>query len=243
MKFILTFIVMYTLIFITVISCTKSTDNSSKSQPTKKWYRVAAIGNDTVYSKAMNARDETGPIAMTENQKLRCELMSYTSIGNGMARYELRITNRQECRMILRWNWEKINPTSIEPIDGTQNSPLSDVIAGNSTKTYIMIAKATIGALMVKGEQSGTGGCENTSQLRLNITLDILPVKFVSCDAHRDASKNYDLFVNYTIETPEDANTFEIQESENGKDYHSIYSFASDKKTKVYSIRIPNTNS
>lgn len=237
------------LFLIAMIMMIPSCTNSSKSnqlieKPAKAWYRIAAIGMDTVYSRAMNARGETGPIAFTENQQIRLELMAYTPIGNGMATYKLRVTNKQSCKGFARWNWEKINPTSIEPDDNTKGTPESDVLYGNQVKNFTMIAKATIGALLLKFEKYGNGDCSNSSTLRLNITLDILPVHFVACETYRgDASKNYDLFVNYTIETPEDANTFEIQKSDNGKDYYTIYSFASDKRTKVYSIRVPNTNS
>lgn len=224
-------------------SCTKSTDGSSKSkEPGKKWYRVAAIGNDTVYSRAMNARGETVGIIIVEDNTLKAELMSFTPLPNGKAKYIIRTTNKTSCQRILRWGWgDGIYPTSIEPDDLTANTPQSDVLKANQVKEYIVIAQAHTGWISVKAEKSNST-CENSSTLKLNITLDILPVKFVACEARRDKDKNYDLFINFTIETPEDANTFEIQESEDGKNYHSIHSFASDKKTKVYSIRLANNN-
>lgn len=229
-------------ISILIFSCTKSTDDSSKikkSEP-KKWYRIAAIGNDTTYSRAMNARGESQGIVFTENQQLRAEIMSYHSIGNGIGEYKIRMTNKQTCKGFLRWNWEQINPTSIEPDDNTAGTGHADVLTGSEVKYYTMIAKATVGALLVKFEKYGDGSCNNSSTLRLNITLNVLPVKFISCEAYRDRNKDYDLFINFTIETPEDANVFEIQESEDGANYHTINTTVSDKKTKVYSIRIPN---
>lgn len=236
-------LIVVTIISLLSIGCTKSTDAPSKpKEVSKKWYRIAAIGNETVYSPVMNARGESGAIVFSENSQLRGEILSYRSLGNGMGEYKLRMTNRNSCQMILRWNWERINPTSIEPDDITKGTPQADVLKPNEVKYYTMIAKATPGALLVKSEKSqSNSSCSNSPTLRLNITLEVLPVKFINCSTSRDKI-TWDLTFNFTIEMPEDANTFEIQESENGKDYNSIHSFASDKKTKVYSIRVPNTH-
>lgn len=222
-------------------SCTKSTAPSKINQPAKKWFRVAAIGNDTVYSPVRNARGETTGIIIAEDNKLKAELMSYTPLPGGMAKYIIRMTNKTECQRILRWGWgDGISPQSIEPDDITAGTPKADVMTANQVKYYIVIAQARTGWISVKAEKSNSE-CENSSTLKLYITLDILPVKFIAFEVKRDKDRDYDLFINYTIETPEDANTFEIQESEDGKNYHTIHSVVSDKKTKVYSIRILNS--
>lgn len=215
----------------------KSTDNDD--QYVNGWTRVIGVkGTDTSSTKYIGGRIQTVGIVVVEDATLKAELMSYTPLPGGMGKYEIRITNKVNCQRILRWGWEDLSPVvSIEPTDNTAGTPQSDVLQGNQVKTYIMIAKAIVGRIKVKGEKSNSN-CENSSTLIINITVAVLPIELKDFTRER---KGKDVYVTFSTEAPQDVDTFYIMWSPDGnKANERIVAFVdSDHSTKNYKLSYP----
>jgi hypothetical protein len=95
-----------------VIACTKANDSAPPKQHEKFYYRVGAVGGDTTFTPGKLARVETVGLLMAEDDKLRAELIGFSKSGT-TGTYIVKVTNKQSCQMILRWNCDELNPTSI----------------------------------------------------------------------------------------------------------------------------------
>lgn len=214
-----------------IVACTKSNDSKSQDH-VKAHYNVLAVGNfDTTATPWMYARTETTPLVVAEDSKLKAELIAYY---NG--HYVIKMTNKQPCQMILRWGWEDLAPViSIEPDDNTAGTIYGDVLKPNQVKIYTMIAQAKPGKIFVKAEKSNSN-CPNSSNLVIPITIDILPIKYITYTAKYD-EKTGDVTISFEVDDPSVLNTFIIQKQLDGK-IEKIMQFNCDKKTKKYAIPI-----
>lgn len=211
-----------------IVACTKT--NESKAQLHEKAdYQVLAIGDDTTYSPWLRARMESTPLVVAEDSKLKAELIGYQS-GN----YTIRVTNKQPCQMILRWGWEDITPViSIEPDDATANTPQAQVMQPNQVKIFVMKAAARPGKILVKAEKSNSE-CPNSSTLVIQITIDILPIKWISHTATYNKITN-ETIISYEVDDPKTINSYLIRKMVNGEP-KVIMSFDANKTRKKYDI-------
>lgn len=221
-------------------SCTKRNDSSSSIKVEDGWIRVLGVKHstsDTSSTKYVHARVETVGLLVVEDSRLRAELVAYQPLAGGMGKFVIRVTNKQSCQMILRWNWDNINPTSIEPDDTTAGTIQSDVIKGNAVKTYIVIGKATLGRIYVQAQKSNDS-CPNSSQLILEITQTILPIEFTTFTVDKKDG-NYN--IKFHTETPQEVDDFYIMWTPDGNPAHETVrgTIQSDGSTKDYKISIP----
>lgn len=230
-KLVTLFIAIFSIIF---SSCEKN-DMLILDDHIKSDYRILAAGQDTTISATVRAREQTVGLLIAEDAQLRAELMSYTPLPNNMAQYLIRMTNKQSCQVILRWGWENFTPQSIEPTDGTSGTPQSDVLTGNQVKEYIVIAPRKPGRIKVKAEKSNSS-CVNSSTLIIDITIDILPIKYTEVKA-KYSGDNKAVTITFTIDDPTQVYHFIIQKLINGE-WRDIQKVPCDGKTKDWSILI-----
>lgn len=223
---------------VTVTSCKKeSVSTNDDNHYVEGWTRVIGVkGTDTSSTKYINGRTETVGLILVEDSKLKAELMSFTPLPNGQAQYEVKLTNKQACTMIARWNWDQLALTSIEPTDGTSGTIYSDILDPNEVKTFMIIGKATLGRIYVKAEKRDA--CPNSSTLIIEITNVILPIEFTDFKRER---KGKDVHVTFSTETPQDVDTFYVLWSPDGsKDNEKVVAFIdSDHSTKNYKVSYP----
>jgi len=222
-------------LIVSIASCKKSMDSTPKDHQ-RAAYFVGAIGSggDTVFTPGMWARVETVGLVVAEDSKLRAELMSYQNIG-GIAYYTVRMTNKQPYQVILRWGWDNINPTSIQPNDSTANTDQSDVLKPSQVKVYTVIGLPKIGRIKVQAQHINNDGA-NSSTLIVEITAAVLPVTYLAHKASYDDVLHI-VTLSFTVDDPTQADTYVIQRQTNGP-REVIYQFTSDKKTKSYNIPI-----
>lgn len=206
------------------------------SQYIDGWTRVLGVhANDTSSTKYVNGRVETLALAQDEDSQLKAELIGYLALPGGQGQYTIKVTNKTPCQMILRWNWENLNPvTSIEPNDSTANTPQSDVLKANEFKIYTMIAMAVPGKIFVKSENINST-CSPSSQLKLIITQAILPIEYTSITRKRVGDQ---VTVNWSTETPGEVSHFLVMWTPTGdqKDEVCKYMLDADPNKKNYSI-------
>lgn len=211
-----------------VVACTK-TNESKAQQHEKADYQVLAVGDDTTYSPWLRARMESTALVIAEDTSLKAELIGYQ---NG--HYTIRTTNKTNCQRILRWGWEDLAPViSIEPNDATSGTPQADVLSPNEVKTYTMIAQAKPGKIFVKAEKSNST-CENSSTLVIKITIDILPIKWISHTATYNKITD-ETIISYEVDDPKTINSYLIRKMVDGEP-KVIMSFGADKTRKKYDI-------
>lgn len=218
MKKIITTLLIATVLF----SCTKSVI-SDESEQGKEWYRVSAIGADTTSTAWMQARTETVGIVIAEDSKLKAELMNYTPAPGGKGIYTVKVTNKQNCQVIIRWNWEGLR------IEGI--TPASDVIPANQVQTFTLTGEAKVGKIKLKAE----GNCGNSSTLIIPITMNVLPIVFVESKTTRDAKGK--VTVAFTIDDPSQINWFLIERIK-GSEASQAALIAGDKVTKSFTIKL-----
>lgn len=190
-----------------VIACTKSNETQAQTKHEKSLFYVAAVemNGDTSYTPGMFARTETMGIAIAEDDKLLVQLLRFEKSGS-VGTYTVQVTNKTSCQKILRWNWESINPTSIIPTDTTGGIAQYDVLKANQTKIYTIIGKAVPGKIKVKGEKSNND-CPNSSTLIIDITMEILPIKWVKYSAEYN-EQNKSTLVTVDMEDPSTTDYF-----------------------------------
>jgi len=224
------------LITISLMACKK---NNSDMQPEheKSTYRVSLIGKtDTTVLPQMTARVETVGLDSAKDDKLRVVLTSYQNIG-GNGYYTLDITNLQACQMELRWNWDgNLLPTSIQPTDSTANTSQSDILKANQTKRYVVIGNPQPGRIKVQAQKSNSG-CPNSSELIINITPAILPIKVVQSRADYDKSSNKTT-ISFTVEDPAFFDWILIDKYIGNNQWEQAALIGSDHTTKNYSIKL-----
>lgn len=224
------------LIIISLIACKK---NNSDTQPEheKSIYRVSLIGkSDTTQLPQLTARVETIGLDSAKDGTLRVVLVSYQNIG-GNGYYTLQVTNLQSCQMILRWGWDgNLSPTSIQPTDSTANTTQSDVIKGNQTKTYLVIGNPQPGRIKVQAQKSNSG-CPNSSELIINITPAILPIKVVQSRADYDKKSNKTT-ISFTVEDPAFFDWILIDRYIGNNQWEQAALIGADHITKNYSVRL-----
>lgn len=210
------------LIAISIVSCSKSGNYSTETNE-KEWYRVSAIGADTSRTNWMLART-TGALVIDEDSKLKAELIGYSPAPNGMGIYTIRVTNKQNCRILVRWGWEGLT------IDDVQ--PTSDVVQANGTQEFILKGDAKIGKIKVKAE----GTCGNSSTLIIPITMNVLPITFLENKTTRDA-KTGKVTVSFSIDDPSTVEWFLIERMK-GTESSQAALIASDKVTRSFTIKL-----
>ena len=226
------------LAFISImIACKKEGSNpSGEDEYIEGHTRVIGVrGVDTSSTKYISGRIETQALIIKEDDKLRAELISFTPLPGGNADYLIRITNRQPCQMILRWNWDNLNPiVSIEPDDSTAHTSQSDVLKPNQVKTYHFIARAIAGKIYVKAEKSNND-CPNSSTLVIEITNVILPISYTKFKRTREGDN---VTVTWSTDAPQDVDQFLVLWTPTGKKEDEVckYIQASDPNKKEYTV-------
>ena len=229
----LTLVLSLTVIF----SCQKK-DSLQESKYQEGWIRIIGVrGTDTSSTKFVNGRVETVGLLLVEDDKLRAELMSYQPLAGGMAKYIVKITNKTDCQRILRWNWQNINPTSIDPNDLTAGTGQADILGANQVKTYIIIGYSVAGRIYVQAQKSNSD-CPNSSQLILEITNTILPITFTNIKVDK---KDKDYVVIFSTDSPQDVDTFYAMWTPDGSKIKETIraTIVSDPNTKNYKVSFP----
>lgn len=235
------FICIILLVMIIFSSCSQAKKETlpAQDQYVEGWTRVLGVNHtnkDTSSTKYMQARIEA--LAVDEDTQLKAELISWTPLPGGNAKYEIKMTNKTNCQMILRWNWENLNPViSIEPNDTTAGTLQADVIKANQIKTYFFIARAMPGKIFVKSEKSNST-CEPSRQLKIEITTTILPIEFTGSATSRVGDQ---MVVQWSTDTPGDVDTFFVMWTPTGRKEDEVckYILGCDKITKKYTITFP----
>lgn len=217
------------MIAISLFSCSKS-GKLIADEPEKEWYRVSAIGVDTARTNWMLARTESY-IVMAEDSRLKAELIAYEPTIPGLGKYTIRMTNKQSCQILLRWNYEGLTLDSIAA-QYPAIDPGSDVLHANEVITFILWGDSKPGKITVKAEGSN---CGNSSTLVIPITLNVLPITYLSNTTSRDKSGK--VTVSFTIDDPSVVNWFIIDRMK-GTEVNQAALISCDKTTKSYSIKL-----
>lgn len=217
------------LSLVTLFSCKKQTSDDN-TQYIEGFTRVLSVnGVDTASTKFMQGRTETSGLIVVEDIDLKAELIGYTNLGGGLGQYIIQMTNKQSCDVMLRWHWQGLTLDT--------GDPSNDALAGNEVKVFTFTGDATPGQIKVQAD--GTGSCNNSSNLVLNITEAILPVaKFLSCSSKREGDK---MTVNFSIDSPVDSDTFIIMWSPDGVIANEVCKgiYIADKVSKNYTFTFP----
>lgn len=224
------------LLVMVIFSNCKKEGKPQDDQYIDGWTRVLGVhATDTSSTKYVNGRVQTLALATDEDSQLKAELIGYLPLPGGQGQYTIQMTNKTTCQMILRWNWDKINPVDyIEPLDSTAGTPESDVIKAGQVKIYRMVAMAVPGTIFVKS-QNINSTCNPSSQLKLIITPAILPIEFTKITRKRTGNQ---VTVNWSTETPGDVDHFLVMWTPTGdqKDEVCKYMLASNPNRKDYSV-------
>lgn len=204
----------------TLISCKKESVSFAPDEHEKTAYRILAIGIDTTISTTMFARTETVGLAAAADSKLRATLIAYS---NGV--YTLQVENLQACQVIIRWSWEDILINNI--------TPSSDVVPANGTVVFTLTGSAHTGKISLKS----FGDCGNSSNLIINITEQILPIKLVGNTAKYD-EKTGKTTISFDIEEPQLTDWVIIQRLNDAHEWVEALLIASDHTTKQYNISL-----
>lgn len=232
---------LYTAFLIAGISsCKKEGSPKEDDQYIDGYTNIYGIrGTDTSSTKYIrgNGRTETVALAIDQDTQLKAELTNFTPLPGGQGQYTIKVTNLTSCQMILRWNWNELALTSIEPTDATTGTLQSDIIGANSVKTYIAKGKATIGTIFVKAEKHNTS-CPNSKQLKLDVTSVILPIEYTGFSRTRIGEF---VTVQWNTETPGDVDKFLVMWTPTGKKEDEVlkYTVPSDPNTKKYIATYP----
>lgn len=214
---------------VTLFSCKKQTSDDS-TQYIEGFTRVLSVnGVDTASTKFMQGRVETSGLIVVEDIDLKAELIGYTYLGGGIGQYVIQMTNKQACDVMLRWHWQGLTLDT--------GDPANDALAGNEVKVFTFTGDAKPGQIKVQAD--GSGGCNNSSNLVLNITESILPVaKFLSSSSKRDGDK---MTVTFSIDSPADSDTFIIMWSPDGVKANEVCKgiYIADKVSKNYTFTFP----
>lgn len=206
------------------ISCKKETVTTDAPHE-KSPYRVLLFkAGDTTISSTMWAREQTVGLIIVEDDKLKAELLSYHQLPNGQGVYEIKLTNKQNCQVISRWHWEGLTIDSI--------TPGNDVLPANTAITFTLIGDAKVGKIKVKA----FGDCGNSSELVLNITMSILPVKILENVGSYD-EKTKKTTIAFMIDDPMLFDWILIERN-NGIEWVQAMLIASDHTTKQYNIKL-----
>jgi|ERR1044072_387126 hypothetical protein len=211
-------------------SCGKHLDTVNQDEHVKDQYRVLGIGKaagDTSISTVMFARTETVGLVVAEDSKLKAELIGYQKI-NGHGVYTVAMTNKQPCQVIMRWGWENLTIDSISP-GGAQG----DVIPANGYKVFTLIGDAKVGKIKVQAQGVD---CGNSSTLIVNITVTILPIKYISNTASYD-TKTGKVTITFEADRPDTINWFLIMKLINQK-WQQVAMIPAEDNTKKYSIKL-----
>lgn len=212
------------LITVTLFACKKEVTTSATPEHEKQAYRVLVIGKgDTTTSTVMFARTETVGLATADDSKLHVDLIGYQKV-NGQGVYTLSVTNKQDCRVLIRWGWEELLVSDITPAD--------DQVNANSTRVFVVTGEAKVGKIKLKAE----GECGNSSTLIINITNDILPIKLVDNTAKYD-DQTGKTTISFELEEPQLAEWILVQHLNDAKAWEQAALVASDYQTKQYSIK------
>lgn len=224
------------LLTISAIACKKA-DSGTDPNHEKSIYRVYLISStDTTQLPDMQARVETTGLDSATDGKLKVVLTSYQNIG-GRGYYTLDVTNLQPGEMILRWNWDgDILPTSIEPSDSTANTLQSDIILGNQTKRYIVIGNPKPGRIKVQAQKHNSSS-PNSSELIINITPTILPLKVVSHEAKYDKATDKTI-ISFIVTDPTTFDWILIDRYKGNNEWEQAALIGADHTTKNYSIKL-----
>lgn len=196
---------------------------------------VSKSAGDTTWTTTRRAaaRTETVGLDSAADSRLKAVLISYN--GNGV--FTVTATNLTACQGILRWNWDgNFKIDSIGYPSGNPNDPSNDVLHANETKTFVLYAKPKPGRLKIK-LMNNTGNCGNSSELIINITTSILPIKYEDFwVAYNDALER--VFVSFKINEPKDLRDIIIQRL-SGNEYKTVLVMLGDDNITNYSIKLP----
>lgn len=210
-------------------SCKREIEAPPAQDHEKSPYRILAIGKapgDTSTSTTMWARTETVGLVVAEDSKLRAELIGYQKV-NGQGVYTVALTNKQDCKANPIWGWDGLRITSITP------SGAHDEIPANGYRVYTLTGDAKVGKIKVKTECD----CGNSSTLLINISLDILPITYLSNTAVYDLHTGKTT-INFEIDNPATINWFIIQKMRADNVWVQVAMVPGDDQTKKYSIRL-----
>lgn len=201
------------------------------------WTEVLGIkGTDTSSTGYMHAREQS--LVLDEDTQLKAELVGWLASPGGNADYIIQVTNKTNCQMILRWNWNNLNPVvSIEPNDATSGTPQAQVMQPNQVKIFHFIARAVPGTIFVKSEKSNST-CEPSSQLKIEITTSILPIKYTNKTTSRVGNQ---MVVQWSTESPGDVDKFLIMWTPTGKKEDEVLktTITSNPSQKKYNAVFP----
>lgn len=198
-------------------------------------YRAGFVSKegDTTWTATRTARSETVGLDSAKDDKLKAVLVTYN--GNGV--FTVTATNLTTCQGILRWSWDgNFKIDSISYPSGDPNDPSNDVLQAGQTKTFVLYATPKPGRLKIKLMNS-TSNCGNSSELIINITTSILPIKYEDfLVAYNDALAR--VFVSFKIMEPADLKDVVIQRLE-GKEYRTVLVVLGDDAITNYHIKLP----
>ena len=185
---------------------------------------------DTTWTNTRTARAETVGLDSAADTKLKAVLVSY----NGSGMFTVTATNLTSCQGILRWSWDgNFKIDSIGYPSNNPNDPSNDVLQAGQTKTFTLYTHPKPGRLKIKL----MGNCGNSSELIIDITTTILPIKYSNfMVAFNDELQR--VFVSYQIAEPADLKCAVIQRLE-GKEYKTVLVALGEDNTKNYSIKLP----
>jgi hypothetical protein len=208
-------------------ACKKESTSFQGEEYVEGWTTVLGVrGTDTSRTNMMHARTEGEGIVYTENQRLSAALLAYTPLPGGKAKYTIKVTNRQSCRMIMRWSWEDLAPVdSIVAQDESHLTDHDDILLPNQAKIVDFYAQAKVGKIKVWADINN-GNCPSTSVLTIPITLSILPIEFTKKSTKREGDK---MVVKWSTEAPQDVDKFIIMWTPTG-----------DRKDEIVKKEIPS---
>lgn len=214
-----------------LFSCKKDSSPSQTEHEHKNYrvYFTSKSQHDTTYTPTRGARVETTGLDSVADSKLKMVLLSYD--GHGV--FTVAATNLTPCQGILRWNWDgnfkidSIGYPSNNPID-----PKNDVLATGETKIFKLYCQPKIGRLKLQLK----GNCGNSSELIINITTSILPIKYLDYTvSYNDKLGKH--VISFSVDDPADVD-WVIVEQLVGNQYKWVYGIPGDDKTKQYTIKL-----
>lgn len=209
------------LITIALFSCKKEVTTQEVAHE-KSYYDVLAIGQDTLQSSAMLARTETVGLVTVEDTRLKAVLTAYHKDTNGNGVYTIELTNKQSGEVVVSWNWSGLTIDNISPANNT--------LSANQTKTFTLTGSADVGKIKVKA----FGDCGNSTELIINITMSVLPFKYLANTAEYDEETGR-VIISFAIDNPGEVDWIIIRNHIDGE-WKQVLLLGCDHVTQSYSI-------
>jgi hypothetical protein len=218
-----------------IIGCKPSDQLLSPTHYVDGMYRAGLISmeGDTTWTNTRTVITETIGLDSAFDSKLKVVLVNYD--GHGV--FTVTVTNLTTCQGIIRWNWD--GNFKIDSIGYASNNPLdpsNDVLHAGETKTFKLYTQPKVGRLKIKLMNS-VGNCGNSSELIINITTSILPIKYTNFTATYDRESDH-VFIGFTTSEPKSLKWILIQQQV-GQEYKTILHVAGDDNITSYKIKLP----